>query len=136
MQPDSIRNVLFQNIICRSECGVYIASDEPGWINGITLDNVRVELSHWSGSTHEEEQGGFYDRRPTFDGHEIIRPEHGVAGFHIENVSGVRIRNSSVVWRDQQSYWGHAVYAKNCAGLQVDVDGRAGQDGLPAVSVT
>lgn len=125
----------FNNIICRSECGVYIASDTLGLTEDIRLDNVKVELSHWSGSNMPEEQGGQYDRRPTATGEEIFTSPVGIAGFHLQNIEDIKIRNCEVIWRDEQPYWGSALYARNCHQLTYDLDGKAGKYGLQSIDV-
>lgn len=130
----TVRNLRFTNILCRSECGVYICADQLGWIEDVVLDGIRLELSHWSGSTHPEEQGGFYDRRPT-PGVKIYKPQEGIAGFHLENIRNVTIKNSRVVFADKEDYWANAVYARGCEELTVDVAGKAAKEGLKAIDI-
>lgn len=131
-----MNNLRFTNILCKSECGVYIAADHLGQISNIVLDNVRVELSHWSGSTESEEEGGWYDRRPTFKEEEqIYKPKEGIAGFHLENIEGIKMRGCEAVFADQQDYWANAVWARGCRRLKVDVEGEAGRSGLKAIDL-
>ena len=132
----NIRNCRFTNILARSECGVYIAADKLGDVEGIVLDNVRLELGPWSGSTHPEEQGGEYDRRPTSGERQVYRPEEGIAGFHLENIKGCTIKNSEVVWRGGgEGYFANAVWARGCEDLKVDVDGAAARKDLQAIDI-
>ena len=132
----SIRNVRFTNILARSECGAYLAADKLGDIEGIVLDNVRMELGPWSGSKHPEEQGGEYDRRPTSGERQVYRPTEGIAGFHLEKIKGVTIKNSEVVWRGGgEGYFANAVWARGCEALKVDVDGEAFRKDLKPIDV-
>jgi len=131
-----IRNLRFTNIICKSECGAYLAADALGQISDVVLDNVRIEISHWSGSTDTEEEGGWYDRRPTHERErEIYRPTEGVAGFHLENLDGVKLRGCEVVFADQQEYWGNAVWARGCRRVKMDVEGEAVKEGLKVIDM-
>lgn len=43
-----VKHIRFQNILCRSENGVYIHGWTPGLIDDLLLENVRVELDKWS----------------------------------------------------------------------------------------
>lgn len=131
-----MHNITFTNILCRSENGVYAAADVLGQISDIRFDHVRVELSHWSRSTHPEEAGGWYDRRPTCDKDmELYKPREGIAGFHFENLRKVRVTNCEVLFADKQDYWGNAVYARGCEDLRIDVEGEAGQASLAAIDI-
>lgn len=109
-----IRNVRFVNILARSENSVYISGDQPGLIDGVLLDNVRIELDKWS-----SQPGGYYDRRPAFH-RETIYPHH-TAGFHIDTADNVSLRNCEVVWgKTIPDYFGAAIDAVNAPGLTVE----------------
>ena len=135
IQPKSIRNVRFNNILCRSECGVYIACNHPGWIDDVTLDNVRVTLSHWSHSAENKSEQGTYDNRPNCEGPELFQPPEGIAGFHLQNASNVTIMNSKVVWEDDQPYWGNALWARGCDNLHAQVQGVTGRPDAKAIDI-
>ena len=131
-----IRNCRFTNILARSECGAYLASDEIGRATDIVLDNVRLELGPWSESNIPASQRGMYDRRPTSGKRQVYTPEEGVAGFHLENMGNVKIKNSEVVWiGKEQPYFANAVWARGCEDLKVDVDGQAARPGLKAIDI-
>jgi hypothetical protein len=132
------RNIRFNNITCRSECGVYIAADKLGQAENVFLDNVSVQLGPWSGSTHPEEQGGFFDRRPTCGDREIYKPDEGIAGFHLENVRGARLTNCTVSWAEPEgsrSDWlTNGLWARGCEDLYLSgFGGTAARAGLKAI---
>ena len=132
----TIRNIRFTNILARSECGAYLAADSLGQATGIVLDNVKIELGRFSGSSHPEEQPGQYDRRPTSGERQVYTPDEGVAGFHLENLRGVRLRECEVEWVGKEEKWmGNALWSRGCEGLEVDVRGEPGKKGLQALDV-
>jgi len=109
-----IRNVRFVNILARSENSAYISGDRPGLIDGVLLDNVRIEVDKWS-----SQLGGYYDRRPTSDKEEIY--QHPTAGFHIDTAANVVLRHCEVVWgKNVQDYFGSAIDAVAAPGLIVE----------------
>lgn len=86
----TVRNVVFRNILARSEGGVVVHSDDPGCISGLVFDGVRMEIDRWSGRP-----GGFWDLRPNLE-NDIA--EHSTSGFHIERVADVSLRDCEVVF--------------------------------------
>ncbi|GGF20808.1 glycoside hydrolase family 28 protein [Subtercola lobariae] len=118
-----VRNVRFVNILARGENGVHIAANEPGLIEGLLLENVRVEIDHWS-----EFEGGKYDRRP-FSGEEKIY-DYPTSAFHIDTASDITVRNCEAVWGDEkQSYYAHAIETINTEN--VVIEGFRGQSAFP-----
>jgi polygalacturonase len=69
-----VRNIRFSNVLCRSENGVFIEGWQPGLIDGVLLENVRVELDKWS-----KWPGGRHDIRPSPEENSL--PEHPTSGF-------------------------------------------------------
>ncbi|GAB3839159.1 glycosyl hydrolase family 28 protein [Kribbella italica] len=109
----TVRNVRFVNILARSENGAYVEGFERGLIEGILLDNVRIELEH-----RGELAGGRYDRRPYSGAGEIV--DHPTAGFYVKNADDVTLRNCEVVWAGESQPWhGPAVETVN-AGVVVE----------------
>lgn len=118
-----IRNVRFVNILARGENGVYIDALHPGLIDGILLENVRVEVDQWG-----DERGGRHDRRPYTGGEEIV--EHATAAFYIANAANITVRNCDAVWgANRQEYFGAALETAHVEGLTVD--GFIGESAFP-----
>ena len=108
-----VRNIRFNNILCRSENGVYIAGCPDSRIEDVLLENVRVEIDKTS-----KHLGGQYDRRPC-DVEGIIQRQ--TAGFLIHDADDITLRNCRVIWGDNRpDYYGSALEAHDVMGLEVD----------------
>ena len=133
-----VRNVRFSNILCRGENGVFIAGSPDSPIEGLVLDNVRVEIDKWS-----KWPGGQHDRRPCMspDTGFGIAPEkdlgltqHPTPGIFAEHTRDLLLRNVQVAWgANRQPYWSHALEASHSPHLKLDnFEGPAGNEHLPA----
>lgn len=112
-RPGRIRNVVFRNVLARSENGVYVEGEQPDRIEGVRFESVDLTIaksSRWP--------GGRVDRRPcTTDG---IRP-HPTSGFMIEKASDVTLRNCSVRWEGHApEYFAHALETDDVQNLTID----------------
>ena len=110
-----VRNIRFNNILCRGENGIFIHGDSSRPIEGLQLDNVRVELTKTG-----DETGGFYDLRPqggVFNG--VFTNK--LAGIYARHLSGLTVRDSKVVWgKLPGNYFGDALDQADVAGLELD----------------
>jgi hypothetical protein len=112
-QIGHVRHVRFSNIIARGENGVFIQGWQPGLIDDILLENVRVEVDKWS-----KWRGGRYDLRPC-PGVEL--PEIPTAGFYLKNAAGVTLRNCQVAWgKNPPDYFRYALEAHGVDGLVLE----------------
>ncbi len=108
-----VRNIRFDNILCRSENGVYIGGCSDSRIEEVLLENVRVEINKTT-----DYCGGMYDRRPC-DVEGIIRQK--TAGFFIHDADDVVLRNCRVAWGpNRPEYYGRAIEAQRVTGLEVE----------------
>lgn len=102
-----IRHIRFSNILARSENGVFIQGWEPGLIEDIQLENVRLELDKWS-----KWPGGRQDFRPCPGGEAAGMPDHPTVGFFINNATNVTLRHCQLVWgQNPPDYFHHALEA-------------------------
>jgi hypothetical protein len=101
----TIRNVLFSNILCRSENGIFIMGETPECVSDIRFENVRLELrktSRWPGDR--------YDLRPCEPslqptGAEPVGPvsdwgcksKRETAAVFIENAAAISFRDCEVL---------------------------------------
>ncbi|MDR2931232.1 MAG: right-handed parallel beta-helix repeat-containing protein [Propionibacteriaceae bacterium] len=109
-----IRNVRFVNILARSESGVQVFAERPGLIEGVLLDNVRVEIDKWS-----DIDGGVIDRRPYAGDDDLITRD--IPGFYIDQAADVTIRHCEVVWGpNHQEFWGADLEVHDAPGLVVE----------------
>jgi hypothetical protein len=109
-QVGHIRHVRFSNVLCRSENGVFLRGWEPGLIEDVAFENVRVELDKWSSW-----RGGRHDIRPC-PGEGL--PDHPTAGFFLQEAANVALHNCTVVWGvSRPAYFRHALEAHRVAHL-------------------
>lgn len=113
-----VRNILFSNIIAKSENGVFIGGEE-GKIENIRLQNIQLEINKTT-----QYAGGIYDLRPS-DTIGIL--ETGTSGFYLDTAKDVLLRNCEVKWGNSRpEYFKYAVSAKNIDQLQIiDFSGEA-----------
>lgn len=108
----TISNLRFRDILCRSENGVFVYTEQPGAIQGLVMDNVRVEIDRWSGW-----EGGFADLRPCKGDPFGELPTNA---FHFENADRIIVRNCEVVWTVKPKDAKYAVYSKACGEFKVE----------------
>ena len=116
-ETGKVRNIIFSNIICSSENGVFVGGD-TGKIKNIRFHEVQVNMEKTT-----KYKCGFYDLRPSEKG--IIQTRN--AGFYLQNVKGVHLQNCSVKWgKTRDNCYGNGLYAENVSGLVVSqFDGEA-----------
>ena len=126
----SIRNVRFVNILARSESGVHISAERRGLIDGVLLENVRVELDRWG-----DVDGGQVDIRP-YSGEPTVYTAP-ISGFMISNASGVTVRNCEVAWgRERPDYFTHALDIGGADQVTVEgFTGSAARDALEPILI-
>ena len=108
-----VRHVRFVNVLCRSENGAFIQGWEPGLIDDILLENVRIELDKWS-----HWPGGQQDIRPA-PGEGLF--EHPTAGFYFKNARNITVRNCQVSWAPNlPEYYGHALESHQVDNLVLE----------------
>jgi Glycosyl hydrolases family 28 len=117
-----VRNVRFVNILCRGENGVHIQGWKPELIDGLLLENVRVEIDKTS-----KVPGGQHDIRPCpYDeggdgpvGSGVY--DHAIAGFFIKSATNVTLRNCEVVWgKNRPEYFHHALETEDVRNLTIE----------------
>lgn len=116
-----VRNVRFVNVLARGENGVLIQGWAADRIDGLLLENVRVEIdktSKWPGGTQDlrpwpQDAGG---PGPAGD-----LPEHPTVGFFVKNAKNVTLRNCQVVWsQNRPAYFAHALEARGVENLVLE----------------
>ena len=84
-QVGTVKNIRFSNIFCTGENGFLIYGEDPGFIEGISFDNVQLKLR--SCTDYEK---GFHDLRPTYG--PTFTPK-GLSYVYAHNASDVRFTN-------------------------------------------
>ncbi len=107
-----VKNIRFNNIICKSENGVYIKGCSDARPENILFENVQVEIKKWT-----KHDGGVYDQRPTaIDG--LVKRE--TCGFLIDEAEQITLKNCSVQWgTNPPDYYGHAIESHKVDGLKI-----------------
>jgi polygalacturonase len=117
-----VRDVHFSNILCRGENGVVVYAEEPGKIDGIHFDRVRVEISKstpWP--------AGRQDFRPK-PGDQM--PDFPTSGFMLRHAANVTFRDCDVTWGERRDpAYRHALDAEDSPGLMAD--GLSGESADP-----
>lgn len=112
-----IRNVAFTNILAESESGVVIWAQEPGRIEDVTLDRVRL---HVRKSPLDESYGGNIDLRPAFDPRWAIF-RHDLAGLFCHGANGLTLRQIDLRWDDDlPEYYTHGLWCEETSRLVID----------------
>jgi hypothetical protein len=95
----SIRNILIQNVIARGQ-GSSICNGHPErWLDGITLDNVKLYISHNPAAPYDK----------------------SVHALTFRQVRNLRLRNLEIFW-DEPGYgqWRSALYLEDISGLELE----------------
>lgn len=108
-----VRRLTFVDIQARSENGVVISAETRGLLDGILLDNVRLELDRWTSFA-----GNRQDLRPPRS--PGLR-EHPTSAIFVENAADVTLRHCSVGWgRPDPTEFRHVLEARAADGLVLE----------------
>jgi hypothetical protein len=116
-----VRNVRFINVIARGENGVFVQGWAADRIDGLLLENVRVELDRWS-----SHPGGEHDIRPYPQDPGGAGPvgdgvyKHPTAGFFLKNARNVTLRNCEVAWMQRPDNFRHALESHGVEDLRLE----------------
>ncbi|POY40558.1 glycoside hydrolase [Flavobacterium alvei] len=108
-----ISNILFSNIQCTGENGVYVSAESNDKISNIVFDNVGVFIDKTTSNP-----GGIYDRRPSnIDGF----VKGSTSGFYFDAAESIKLQNCSVQWgKNKPDYFKYAVESKNVDSLIIN----------------
>ncbi len=116
-----VRHIRFENILCKSESGIYLRGCAAQPIEDVQFDNVRVEI----GKTTDV-RGGFYDDRPNGSeegGGFAGRYTNTIAGIHAREVNGLTLRNTQVIWDTPKNpIYGQGLDQSEILNLRLDHD--------------
>jgi len=125
----SVRNVRFSNVVASSENGALVYGSDDASIEGVTFDDVRIDVS---GSPNSDRTGGNFDLQPTSAETPIVERE--VSGLHCEGVTDLAVRDVRVEWgEDLPDYYANGLACVDTTDVVVrGFDGRQahlGSDG-------
>jgi hypothetical protein len=112
-----IRNVTFTNILAESESGIVIWAHEPGRIEDVTLDQIRLHVRKGPLSAS---YGGNIDLRPAFD-HQFAIFRHDLAGIFCHGANGLTLNQVDIRWdTDMPDYYTYAIWCEETSRVVVD----------------
>jgi hypothetical protein len=112
MQPGTIRDVQFNNVVCRGESGIYVHG-WPGNPIDVSFSNIDLVIEKTS-----QIPGGFYDLRPGDVAGGLY--QHSIAGVYCESVRRLDLHDVSVEWRGTiPAYYGPALEARHVQQLSL-----------------
>jgi polygalacturonase len=125
-----VKNIFFSNIKCTSENGIYVSAESVDKISNIVFDEVDVFINKVTAIP-----GGVYDRRPA-QAEGFVKGS--TSGFYFDKVSGIRVRNSSVIWGvNRPAYYAHALESYRVSSLKITgLDGNAAFPGKLKTIIT
>lgn len=107
----SIKNIRFNNIICKGENGVLVHGTKDNPIKDVTFENVRVTLDKTS-----KWDCGIYDLRPAID-YGITDSKN--ACFYIKNAEDVTIEKTKAGYENVCKDYAWGLFAENVNGLNM-----------------
>lgn len=112
-----IRNISFQNVVCRSESGILIYGSSESVVENVSMENVTL---HIADSPLNETGGGNYDLRPVLD-EKLQLFAHDIAGLHAQYVKNFRIRDFRLSWDSVKTpFFTHGLDIENFEGVVID----------------
>lgn len=112
-----IRNVVFTNVLAESDSGVVIWSQEPGRIEDVTFNQVRLHIRK---SPLSDSYGGNIDLRPAFDPQWAIF-QHDLAGIFCHGATGLTLNQVEVRWDGEMpEYYDHALWCEQTDRVLID----------------
>ncbi len=96
-QPGTIRNIYFNRILCESENGIVVYSQEPGHISGIHFESILLKLKN---QTNYEK--GLHDLRPTFA---VPFTQDGLQYVHLHQAENVTFANCQYTCDEEMGTW-------------------------------
>jgi polygalacturonase len=112
-----IRNVKFQNVVCRGESGILVYGTEENVIENLSFDDVSLVIDD---SPLDEVAGGNFDLRPVMDP-KLQLFAHDIPGLYAQHVRDLRIRDFDVSWGPvRQPFFTSGLDVREFDGLSID----------------
>jgi hypothetical protein len=112
-----IRNVTFSNVLADSEAGVVIWAQEPGQIEDVTFNQMRLNVHKGPLSTS---YGGNIDLRPAFDPKWAVF-QHELAGIFCHGANGLTLHQIDIRWDTAApDYYTSAIWCEDTNRVVID----------------
>lgn len=110
-----IKNVIFDNIICKGENGILVYGSEESMIQNITFHNLTFELVD---SKLNDVAGGNIDLRGCMGDNQLF--QHDLPAFYAQFVNGLTIENFRLQWTDtRMPFFTHGIEVDNFNDLWI-----------------
>lgn len=107
-----VRNIVFSNISCRSENGIFVGG-EKNKISNVRFENVNLKIEVISNFA-----SGVYDLRPS-DTIGLLKTD--TSGFYLDTADRIFIKNCSLQWGENKAEcFRKAIFAENVNSLQIE----------------
>jgi len=112
-----IRNIMFSNIIAKSEAGILMYSSKEGKVENITFRDMSLYIKN---SPKNSICGGNFDLRPAVDP-KLNLFSHDIPAIYGENVQNIQLHNVEVKWDDvTESYFTSGAEFNNFDNVLID----------------
>ncbi len=112
----NVKNLKFQNIICKGESGIIVYGTEESVIENVSFNDLRFRLQD---SKLNDVSGGNFDLRPVLDP-KLQLFEHDIPGLYAQWVTNLRIEDFDLSWDSvQQSYFTHGIEVRNFKDVSI-----------------
>lgn len=128
MAAGTIRNVLFTQLLCRGEAGLFVHGWPGSPLADVTFSDVQVSIERRGGLP-----GGQFDLRPTDVTPALVK--HAIPGVYARYAQRLRLRDVDVRFAaGLPDYYGAAIEVEAVENLVLDgVTGDAAKSGAPAL---
>jgi polygalacturonase len=111
-----VRNLKFQNIVCKGESGFVVYGTEESVIEDVSFNDVKFRLQD---SRLNEVSGGNFDLRPVLDPR-LQLFEHDIPGFYAQWVTNLRIEDFDLAWDSvHESFFTHGIEVRNFKDVRI-----------------
>jgi len=115
--PGIIRNVKFQNLLCKGESGIVVFGTEESVIEDVSFDNLTLRITD---SALNDVAGGNFDLRPVLDP-KLQLFSHDIPGFYAQWVKNLHIRDFDLGWDAlRQPFFTNGIEIDNFEGIRID----------------
>ena len=108
-----VSDIVFSNIRCTGENGVFVGGDVPGKVNDIRFDRVDLQLVKTT-----DYPGGIYDKRPC-EGEGFVNSD--TYGFYFDTADNISIKDCRVTLApDARGNYGGFIKQLNCKDVKIN----------------
>jgi hypothetical protein len=112
-----IKNIRFENIVCRGESGMLVYGTEESAIENVTFAHVTFHVKE---SPLNDISGGNFDLRPVLD-EKLQLFSHDIPGLYAQFVKGFHIEDFDLSWDPvKEPFFTHGIEINNFDAISID----------------